>query len=82
MSVLPWHQVCKLREDVRKGEIALAEFAADLNDVRTGEAPLIYRDTAMFFDRTYTTFRMKELARDVLRRLPGRRAGDRRQRLD
>ncbi len=29
MIVQPWHQVCKLREDVRKGEIALAEFAAD-----------------------------------------------------
>lgn len=67
----PWHQICKLREDVRKGELALAEFAADLNDVRTGEAPLVYRDTAMFFDRTYPTFRMKELARDVLRRLAG-----------
>ena len=71
MTVQSWHQVCKLREDVRKGELALAEFAADLNDVRTGDALLVYRDPGMFFDRTYPTFRMKELARDVLRRLAG-----------
>jgi hypothetical protein len=71
MTNIAWHQVCKLREDVRKGEMALAEFAANLNDVRTGEAPLVYKDTGMFFDRTYPTFRMKELARDVLRRLAG-----------
>lgn len=71
MTIQPWHQACKLREDVRKGELALAEFAADLNDVRTGDAPLVYKDTGMFFDRTYPTFRMKELGRDVLRRLAG-----------
>ena len=71
MSSQPWNRTCKLREDVRKGELSLAEFAADLNDVRTGGAPLIYRDANMFFDRTYPTFRMKELTRDVLKRLAG-----------
>lgn len=71
MTPQPWNQTCKLREDVRKGELSLAEFAADLNDVRTGGAPIVYRDANMFFDRTYPTFRMKELTRDVLRRLAG-----------
>jgi uncharacterized protein len=71
MSIQSWNQICRLREDVRKGELSLAEFAADLNDVRTGNAPTIYRDANMFFDRTYPTFRMKELTRDVLKRLAG-----------
>ena len=26
----PWHRVVKLREDVRTGELSLADFAADL----------------------------------------------------
>lgn len=68
---VPWHQLCTLREDVRKDTLRLDEFAADLNDVRTGAAPAVYRDPNMFFDRTYPTHRMKVLARDVLRRLAG-----------
>jgi len=71
MAVAAWHQLCTLRDDVRRGALTLDEFAADLNGVRTGEARLVYREPAMFFDRTYPTFRMKALAGDVLRRLAG-----------
>jgi hypothetical protein len=35
----PWHQLCTLREDVRKDTLCLDEFTADLNDVRTGQLP-------------------------------------------
>lgn len=61
MTAPPWHQLCTLRDDVRSDELALAEFAADPNAVRTGDAPVVYGDAAMFFDRTYPTFRTKEL---------------------
>ena len=71
MSAQPWPQLCTLRDDVRSGELTLAEFAADLNGVRTGEAPPVYREPALFFARTYPTYRMKLLARDVLLRLAG-----------
>ncbi|MCR4407531.1 MAG: DUF499 domain-containing protein [Anaerolineae bacterium] len=71
MSTQPWHQLCTLRDDVRSGKLTLAEFAADLNSVRTGEAPPVYREPALFFARTYPTYRMKLLARDVLLRLAG-----------
>jgi hypothetical protein len=47
------------------------EFAADLNGVRTGEAPSIYRDPNLLFARTYPTYRMKMLVRDVMTRLAG-----------
>jgi hypothetical protein len=71
MITTPWRQLCTLRDDVRRGTLTLDEFAADLNGVRTGDARLVYREPAMFFDRTYPTFRMKALAGDVLRRLAG-----------
>lgn len=74
MTAQPWHQLCILREDVRSGALTLNEFAADLNDVRTGDARPVYREPAMFFDRTYPTYRMKVLARDVLMRLAGKNA--------
>ena len=71
MTLQPWHQLCKIRADVRTGSLTLDEFAADLHAVRTGEAPEVYRDPVAFFARTYPTFKMKTLVRDVLHRLTG-----------
>ena len=70
---IPWHRVVKLREDVRTGELSLADFAADLHDVmmQRGARP-IYEDPARFFALTYPTFSLRELARDVVLRLAGR----------
>ena len=46
----PWHRVVKLREDVRTGELSLADFAADLHDVmmQRGARP-IYEDSRAVF---------------------------------
>jgi hypothetical protein len=71
MSNNAWHKHCILRDDVRQGILELAEFAADLYAVRTGDAPNVYRVPNLFFDRTYPTYNLKTLARDVLRRLAG-----------
>ena len=71
MSNNAWHEHCILRDDVRQGTLELAEFAADLYAVRTGDAPNVYRIPDLFFDRTYPTYNLKMLARDVLRRLAG-----------
>ena len=71
MSTNAWHEQCILRDDVRQGTLELAEFAADLYAVRTGDAPNVYRVPNLFFDRTYPTYNLKTLARDVLRRLAG-----------
>ena len=69
----PWHEVVKLREDVRTGELSLADFAADLHDVamQKGTRP-VYEDPDRFFALTYPTFSLRELARDVALRLAGR----------
>ncbi|MBV7336884.1 DUF499 domain-containing protein [Chloroflexi bacterium TSY] len=71
MNIQPWHNLCTLRNDVRTGDLKLAEFAADLYDALQGTAPDIYCDPALFFERTYATMKMKLMARDVLQRLAG-----------
>ena len=71
MGTNAWHEHCTLRDDVRQGELEPAEFAADLYDVRTGDARDVYQDPSLFFHRTYPTYNLKRLARDVLRRLAG-----------
>ena len=72
MDKIAWHEHCVLRDDVRQGTLTLAEFAADLYAVRTGDAPNVYRLPDLFFDRTYPTYNLKTLVRDVLHRLSGR----------
>ena len=72
MDKIAWHEQCVLRDDVRQDTLTLAEFAADLNGVRTGAAPNVYRLPDLFFDRTYPTHKLKTLVRDVFQRLSGR----------
>lgn len=67
----PWHQVVKLREDVRSGELSLAIFAADLYHVIMGRAKPVYQDPREFFALTYPTHALRGLAKDVVTRLAG-----------
>ena len=68
----PWHQVVRLKEELRSGELALAEFAADLHEVTLaqGRRP-IYEDPEQFFTLTYPTHALRELVKDVAGRLVG-----------
>ena len=67
-----WHQVVRLREDVRSGELSLAIFAADLYHVIMGNAKPVYQDPHEFFTLTYPTHALRELAKDVVTRLAGK----------
>ncbi|MEW6541887.1 MAG: DUF499 domain-containing protein [Bacillota bacterium] len=69
-----WHEVVKIRDDLRTGELSLADFAADIYDVAMGSAKRVYQDPAEFFTLTYPTFNLRELAKDVLNRLAGKSA--------
>ncbi len=69
----PWHQVVKLRDDVRTGEISLATFAADLYFVMMGEAKPVYQDPKEFFALTYPTYNLRELSKEVVLRLAGKK---------
>jgi hypothetical protein len=69
----PWHEVVQLRDELKTGELSLSMFAADLDEVilKKGKRP-IYEDPAKFFGLTYPTYNLRNLARDVVRRLAGK----------
>ena len=73
-SIRPWREVAIPHSDVLKGTFQQAEFAADISAVRSGNAPDIYKDAALFFDRTYITEGMALLLTQVAQRLAGRGA--------
>ena len=69
----PWRSVVRPHDDVAAGRFNVAEFAADLELVRTGDhqtAPE-YRDPVPFFERTYLTAGLRNLLRDALKRTSG-----------
>ena len=49
LSWTPWHEVVKLRDDIRSGELSMAIFAADLYDVVMGRAKPVYQTPEQFF---------------------------------
>lgn len=59
------------REDVLKGTVSEAEFAARLGTVISGDGPVDYVDPVRFFANTYPTKGLKELLDQVIRRLTG-----------
>jgi len=68
----PWHQAVTLRSDLKKGDLSLAMFAADLYDVAMNKGNKIYRDPHEFFSFTYPTYNIRQLSKDVAHRLAGR----------
>src|SRR5437660_7426628 len=68
----PWYDVVELREDLRDNRpLDASEFAVHLDQIRDGRAPKDYTDPGRFFDRTYVTGSLLDLASQVLRRLSG-----------
>ena len=68
-----WHQVVRLKDELRTGELTLAEFAADLHEVTLGlgKRP-IYEEPERFFALTYPTVALRDLVKDVAYRLAGK----------
>ncbi|MCL4466049.1 MAG: DUF499 domain-containing protein [Chloroflexi bacterium] len=68
----PWFHVIQPREDLRSGKpLDASEFAVHLDHVREGRAPVDYQKPERFFERTYMTHNLKDLAAQALRRLSG-----------
>src|SRR5207248_3342266 len=68
----PWYDEVQLREDLRENRpLDASEFAIHLDQIRDGRAPKDYTDPHRFFDRTYVTGSLLDLASQVLRRLSG-----------
>lgn len=72
LELTPWHEAVKLRNDLKTGELSLAQFAADLYEVHMGRGRTIYQDPKEFFALTYPTYSLRELVKDVFLRLAGK----------
>jgi hypothetical protein len=71
-DISPIFETCTPRQDVLTGELAEDQFAASLNDVAHSEdAPEVYGDPKLFFEKTYPT----DGLRDLLERLATRFVG-------
>ena len=71
MTVPMIFETCRPREDVLKGAITEADFAADLAQVIVGKGNPDYLDPARFFANTYPTRGLRNLLANVSRRLTG-----------
>jgi len=70
MPLKPWYKVVTPREDLRENRpLDASEFAVHLDHVRDHRAPADYQEPARFFDRTFLTKNLTELAAGVVRRL-------------
>ena len=71
--IRPWHHFVRLKDELRSGELTLAEFAADLHEVTLERGKrLVYEDAEQFFTLTFPTLALRELVKDVAVRLAGR----------
>lgn len=67
----PWREVVQPHDDVAQGTYQLAEFAADLRQVRLGIARPEYADPEQFFARTFVTRGLRYLLTQTLKRVNG-----------
>ena len=74
-GLTPWREVIEPHPDVATGTFRVAEFAADLEVVRTGGGSAEYGDPAQFFERTYLTVGLRELLTLAVRRITGEGGG-------
>ena len=78
MAIKAWYKIDGLipREDLREGKpLDTSEFAIHLDQVRNNNAPLDYQQPERFFERTYLTKSLTDLASQVVRRLSGETSG-------
>jgi hypothetical protein len=65
-------ETCEPRQDVLTGELAEDQFAASLADVaHSSDAPEVYADPRLFFEKTYPTSGLQELLTRLSTRFVG-----------
>src|SRR5262249_27294501 len=70
----PWYQIVTPREDLRENRpLDASEFAVHLDHIRESRAHPDYLDPSRFFERTYLTRNLLNLASQVERRLSGQK---------
>ena len=77
-GVLPaWFNSIMPQYDIRNGQLDESVFAANIEEVAAGTAPVVYQDIVSFFDRTYVTDGMRELIRRVVQAMNGKESQNR-----
>lgn len=61
----PWYAIATPHQDIRKGQLAEAVFAANLWAVAQNNAPEIYADAETFFEKSYLTTGLKNVLSKV-----------------
>src|SRR2546427_11890045 len=74
--LVPWREVARPHTDIIQGRFELAVFAANLYEVYRGQSRPDYQDPERFFQRTFLTHGLREMAAGVLRRLAGKSDGE------
>mgnify|MGYP001457152341 CR=1 FL=1 len=72
---IPFVQVARPHDDILSGKLTMDVFAADLWQVKNGNAPLEYTDKHLFFKKTYETAGLKNIFKIAKSRLDGQ-SGD------
>lgn len=72
-----WFNVVVPQNDIRSGILDESIFAANMEDVAMGTAPVIYQDISYFFECTYITEGIKDLIRRVVQALNGKESQNR-----
>ena len=70
-GLTPWFDNCVPSADIRLGLLNEAEFAANLNEVVGNSGSLDYLDSNLFFQKTYVTAGLRDIASRVVRALNG-----------
>ena len=77
-TLSPWYAIATPHEDIQKGRLSEAVFAANLWEVTQNTAPDIYCDAEAFFAKTYLTHGLTSILSKVSRAISGgAEAGDR-----
>lgn len=71
-KIQPWYKVVTPREDLREGKpLDASEFAVHLDQVRDGQGNEDYYNPQRFFERTFLTKNLTDIAAEVINRLSG-----------
>lgn len=72
----PWRQVVTPHDNIKQGRVKQNDFAASLADVLHESGNPDYYDPVRFFNRTFLTAGLRQLAGEVVGRLTGQGDGD------
>ena len=75
-TTTPWRTVVTPHDNIKQGKVKQNDFAASLADVLTSSGNPDYFNPVRFFNRTFLTGGLRQLAGEVVGRLTGQGDGD------